>query len=666
MSTHHPKAVEPQDASDVTKRFNSRVPLPPPGTDTEQTLAQAGLLYRFPPNFEIPNPNPLLPPIWSLAQYAFLTGAAPDTVNPSLWRNALLNMNCGLFQVVEDAVYQVRGADLSNISFIEDPAGSGDIVVLDPLVSEECAAVALQTYLNVRAKTKPRKIIAVIFSHSHVDHYGGVRGLFPGGQIPDDVAIVAPDGFLEHVVSENVYAGTAMTRRASFMYGLELHKSARGEVDAGLGKTSSTGTVGFVTPTVTITETTDPAAPVRIKSFLFEFQLTPGTEAPSEMNFFLPQTGILCMAENATPTLHNIYSLRGTQVRDAKAWSEYLHDAIQRYGSRTTAMFASHFWPRWKTGQNNEIVDFLTSQADLYRYLHDQTLRLANQGHTMTEIAEMIDGHLPAGLSGPWYNHGYYGTTSHNVKSVYQRYLGWFDGNAAHLHGLTPSEAGRRYVLAMGGAAKVVENAQIAYDKAETVEDYRWLAELLSHVTFADPEDTKAKQLEANVLEQLGYQSESGPWRNFYASAAQELRDRPVGLPPVRTTLNNGDVLAAMSLEMLFDFMGIRLSGALAAKHPMSFGLNVYDGLAGDPVMCTVRVRNGVLVYLGEPAPDDVYTEYRISRAGLNQLAVSGATVKQLEAEGSLTVLTGDYGPLTLLAEVLLEYFDLGFAITMP
>ena len=666
MPVHNRKAAA-LPATPLTKRINAAVAVPPPAQDPELALAQQGLVEAFAPNFEVPDPAHPHIPAWSLADFAFLTGDAPAEANPGLWRNARLNMHCGLYRV-EDSVYQVRGADLSNITFMEDPTGKSDaVVVLDPLVSEECAAAALQIYLRNRAVAlgRSRTIVAVIFSHSHVDHYGGVRGLFPNGQIPSGVEIVAPDGFLKHVVSENVYAGTAMTRRASFMYGLLLEKSSTGQVDSGLGKTSSTGTVGFVTPTMTIAQNTDPAHPVRLGVLDFEFQLTPGTEAPSEMNFFMPQTGILCMAENATPTLHNTYSLRGTQVRDAKAWSEYLNQAVQLFGSRARTMFASHFWPRWKTGQNNQIVDFLTSQADLYRYLHDQTLRLSNQGYTMTEVAEMLDGALPAGLAGQWFNHGYYGTTSHNVKSIYQRYLGWFDGNAAHLHGLPPADVGKRYVQALGGAQSVVDLAQKAYDTATSATDYRWAAELLSHVTFAEPHQQGARDLEAKVVEQLGYQAESGPWRNFYLSAAQELRDRPVNAPALQTTLKNADVLAAMSLEMLFDFMGIRLDGKQAAAHPLSFALNVDGGLAGDPNMCTVRVRNGVLVYLGRPAGDDVLTVYRITRSGLNRLATSQATPLELEKEEQLTVMTGDLRPIDALA-TMLDYFDLDFAITTP
>ncbi|MFJ5590170.1 alkyl/aryl-sulfatase [Streptomyces noursei] len=659
----------PQPATSLTRDLNAAVAASLPKRDTEVELAQKGQLVELPADFTVERLGGHLP-AWDLEPYAFLTGDAPDTVNPSLWRNAKLNMITGLFEVVENAVYQVRGMDLSNISFLEDPTGaSQEIVVVDPLISQECATAALRLYREHRGQG--RTIRAVIFTHSHIDHYGGVLGLFEDGRLPEGVDIIAPEGFLEHSVSENVYAGNAMQRRALFMYGTLLERSAQGQVDAGLGKTNSAGLSGLLPPTYSVTsEVAQPGHVVAFGPVNLEFQLTPGTEAPAELNFYLPDVKALCMAENATPTLHNLYSLRGAQVRDAKAWSQYLNQSIEWYGDRSQTLFASHFWPRWNTKATPDaITSFLTSQADLYRFLHDQALRLANQGRTMTEIAEDLDQVVPESLAGQWFNRGYYGTVNHDLKAVYQRYLGWYDGNAAHLHALPPEEAGPRYVDAMGGATKVVELARQAFDNAKSAEDYRWAAELLSHVVFADPTDDDARALEADVLEQLGYQAESGPWRNFYLAAAHELRTRTAdGTPPDLPSpqIITQPVLEAMGLEMLFDYLGIRLNGPEAAGHPLTLGFTITGGLPDDPTQCTVRLRNGVLVYTPTSAdPERSDATYTLTRAGLNSLAISQSTPEQLETDGALTVDTGTLEPLNIL-NGLLETFEYWFGLTTP
>ncbi|MFH9074037.1 alkyl/aryl-sulfatase [Streptomyces alboflavus] len=659
-------------ATALTRDLNAAVTVPQPDQDAEAALAAKGLLAALPPDFTVDKASgdQRGVPAWSLAPYTFLTGDAPDTVNPSLWRNALLNMNTGLFEVVANAVYQVRGMDLSNISFLEDPTGvSQEIVVVDPLISEECAQAALKLYREHRGQE--RTIRAVIFTHSHIDHYGGVLGLFEDRTVPQGVDIVAPEGFLEHSVSENVYAGNPMQRRALFMYGSLLDRSPQGQVDAGLGKTNSNGLSGLVTPTFDVTsEVARPRNIVPFGPVNIEFQLTPGTEAPAELNFYLPDIRTLCMAENATPTLHNLYSLRGAQVRDAKAWSEYLRQSVAWFGDRSDTLFASHFWPRWNTEETPDaIVSFLTSQADLYRYLHDQSLRLANHGQTMTEIAEVLDAQVPEILAEQWFNRGYYGTVNHDTKAVYQRYLGWYDGNAAHLHTLPPEQSGPRYVEAMGGAAKVVELARQAYDNAKSAEDYRWAAELLSHAVFADPTDHDARDLEADVLEQLGYQAESGPWRNFYLAAAHELRNRPAhgsGEHLPSPQIITEPVLAAMPLKMLFDYLGIRLNGPNAAASPLHIGFTITGGLPQDPSRCTVRIRNGVLVYTPTSAdadtPDATYT---LTRTGLNNLTISAKDPATLLADGDLTVTSGTIDPLNTLYSTL-DTFDYWFGLTTP
>ncbi|MEU9336626.1 alkyl sulfatase dimerization domain-containing protein [Streptomyces sp. NPDC048290] len=400
-----------------------------------------------------------------------------------------------------------------------------------------------------------------------------------------------------------------------------------------------------------------------------EFQLTPGTEAPSEMNFYLPDIETVCMAENATPTLHNLYSLRGAQVRDAKAWSEYLRQSIEWYGDRSKVLFASHFWPRWNTEETpNAIVSFLNSQADLYRYLHDQALRQANHGRTMLEIAEDLDTNVPASIADRWFNRGYYGTVNHNLKAVYQRYLGWFDGNAAHLHTLPPEEVGPLYVEALGGADRVVEIAREAFEGATTATQYRWAAELLSHVVFADRDNREARTLEADVLEQLGYQAESGPWRNFYLAAAFELRLPDDGIPPGAPSqpIITPAVLAAMPLDMLFDYIGIRLNGPDAAETVLTIGFTITGGLSTDPDQVTVQVRNGVLIYTPATADGDTAdATYTITRDGLNDLALGNTTPGELATNGDLTVDTGSLDPLNTLND-LLDTFAYWFSLTLP
>ncbi|MBS2534228.1 MBL fold metallo-hydrolase [Catenulispora sp. NF23] len=672
-----PVPTSPKPATALTAHINSLVEVPAVDADQEAVFARRGQLRPLPPDFTISRPvGPI--PVWSLAPYSeFLHGPAPDSVNPSLWRNALLNMHSGLFEVVPDAVYQVRCMDLSDISFLEDPTGaSQDIVVVDPLVSEETAAAALKLYRDERGSD--RRIAAVIYTHSHTDHYGGVRGLFPGGvPAPEDhVEIVAPEGFLQHAVSENVYAGNAMSRRATYMYGSLLARGTRGQVDGGLGKTLSNGRVGLLAPTRDIGPADClPGTVVKLGPVRFEFQLTPGTEAPAEMNFYLPDIATLCMAENANASLHNLYSPRGAQVRDGKAWSIYLNEAADLFGARAKVMFASHFWPRWVSPeQPDAITSFLTSQADLYRWLNDEALRLSNQGFTMLEVAERLDDEMPAGLRDKWYNRGYYGTVNNNAKAVYQRYLGWFDGNAAHLHTLPPEQAGARYVAAMGGAAKVREMAAAQFADAKDPADYRWVAEMISHLVFADPSDKAARHIEADVLEQLGYQSESAVWRNFYLAGARELRDRPllggddglgVNIPAPETITE--DTLAAMPLAMLFDYLGIRLNSVKEADRPRIFGFTVTDGVPGDTEACTIELRNSVQLFRPVLMTDRVQASYTIARSALNNFALAkpGYSPAEMLARGELVIRHGTLEPFELYADSL-EVFDFWFPVTTP
>jgi alkyl sulfatase BDS1-like metallo-beta-lactamase superfamily hydrolase len=581
-------------------------------------------------------------PTWDLTSYAFLEREeAPATVNPSLWRQARLNMLHGLFKVA-DRIYQVRGMDLSVVSFIEGDTGW---IVIDPLISTEVAAASLEL-LDEHVERRP--VVAVIYTHSHIDHWGGVKGVTSA----EDVAagrcqVIAPEGFVEAAISENVYAGNAMTRRASYMYGNLLPKDEKGQVDAGLGKTTSAGTVTLIQPTHTVESTGET---LTVDGVEIEFQLTPGTEAPSEFNFFFPQLRALCMAENCTHTLHNLYTLRGAQVRDAHAWSMYMDETIERYADKTDVIFASHHWPCWGT---ERCRDLLRSQRDMYRYLHDQTLHLANQGYTSLEIAEML--RLPAELDRAWHNRGYYGSISHDVKAVYQRYLGWFDGNPANLHPLPPVESGKGYVELAGGADALLAKAREAFDRGE----YRWAAQLANHLVFADPDDVAARELEADAFEQMGYQAESGPWRNFYLSGAQELRD---GVTKVTTPdAANPDVLAAMSLDMLLDYLAIRLDGERAAGADIRITLELSD--LGE--RHAVEVARGVLNHTRGRDAEAEQLRLTTSRTALFGLLAGGQDAfAQALASGQVTA-SGDLGKLVELAG-LLDDFEFWFDIVTP
>ncbi|HJT93596.1 MAG TPA: alkyl sulfatase dimerization domain-containing protein, partial [Mycobacterium sp.] len=425
--------------------------------------------------------------VWDNDVYAFLTGDAPATVHPSLWRQSALAAKQGLYEVVE-GIYQVRGFDLSNISFIEGDTG---VIVIDPLICTETAAAALALY---RAHRGDRPVVAVIYTHSHVDHFGGVLGVTSQADVDaGTVAVLAPEGFVAHAVQENVYAGTAMTRRATYMYGTLLDIGPAGQVGCGLGQRTSTGEVAMIVPTVDVRKTGEKHT---IDGVEIEFQMAPGTEAPAEMHFYFPRYRALCMAENATHNLHNLLTLRGALVRDPHGWAGYLTEAIDTFADRADVVFASHHWPTWG---RERIVEFLSLQRDLYAYLHDQTLRQLNQGYTGVEIAEQFQ--LPPALEKAWHTHGYYGSVNHNVKAIYQRYMGWFDGNPGRLWPHPPEALAPRYVEAMGGVDRVVELAGKAFDDG----DFRWAATLLDHVMFTDADHAAARALYADTFEQLAY-----------------------------------------------------------------------------------------------------------------------------------------------------------------
>ncbi|MFL8991473.1 alkyl sulfatase dimerization domain-containing protein [Pseudomonas sp. QLc11A] len=533
--------------------------------------------------------------IWDIQAYDFLTkDQAPESVNPSLWRLAQLSAHAGLFEV-SPRLYQVRGLDLANMTIIE---GDDGLIIIDPLTMAETAKAALDLYYQNRPH-KP--VVAVIYSHTHVDHFGGVRGVIDEADVKaGKVKVFAPAGFMEHVMSENVYAGNAMSRRAQFQFGSLLPRGERGQVDAGLGKsTPSGGTVTLIPPTDLI----DKALQTRtIAGLEVEFQLTPGTEAPAEMNLYLPQLRALCMAENATQMMHNILTPRGAQVRDAKAWAEYLDGSLARYGDKSDVLFAQHNWPTWG---GERIRTFLADQRDMYAFLNDRTLHLLNQGLTPLEIADSIKK-LPGSLDQKWYTRGYYGSLSFNTRAVYQRYMGFYDGNPANLNPLPPVETAKYTVEAMGGEAAVLEKMRAAMTKGE----YRWAAQLGNQLLFANPDNSDARKAQAEALEQMGYQSENATWRNMYLTGAMELRN---GVPPHAGTSVSVDMVRAMSPQMFFDFLAVRLDSEKAAGHDLTLNWT-FEDLNKD---FNLTLRNGVLTH----------------RAGLNAQADASVTMSKATLE---------------------------------
>ncbi|KUI28339.1 alkyl sulfatase [Mycobacterium sp. IS-1742] len=584
--------------------------------------------------------------VWDNDAYAFLGGdEAPASVHPSLWRQSRLAAKQGLYEVVgasgatgddRAGIYQVRGLDLSNITFVEGDTG---VIVIDPLVCTETAAAALALY---RAHRGERAVRAVIYTHSHVDHFGGVLGVTSQAEVDAGaVVIIAPEHFTEHAVQENVYAGTAMARRAAYMYGTVLQRGVRGQVGCGLGQAPSTGEVALIVPTVDIRTTGETHT---VDGVEIEFQMAPGTEAPAEMHFYFPKFRALCMAENATHNLHNLLTLRGALVRDPHGWAGYLTEAIDAFADRADVVFASHHWPTWG---RERIVEFLSLQRDLYAYLHDQTLRLLNQGHTGIEIAETFA--LPPALEKAWHAHGYYGSVSHNVKAVYQRYMGWFDGNPGRLWQHPPAAAGPRYVAAMGGLDRVVELARAAFDDG----DFRWAATLLDHAIFTDEHHADARDLYADTLEQLAYGAENAVWRNFFLSGTTELREGNFGTP---TQATSPTVLAQLTPEQMFDALAINVDGPRAWDLDVAVDVTFAD--TGDNHRLTLR--NGVLVHRKTSADrDSAQATIRLSNK-LRLLAYAAGDTASPGVE-----IDGDEAALANIVGVL-DRPDPGFDIVTP
>ncbi|MDJ0396624.1 alkyl sulfatase dimerization domain-containing protein [Rhodococcus sp. G-MC3] len=624
--------------SNTRQAVNAEAVSSPPFSDRQDFEdAARGLILELDPG-SITNDEGAV--VWDCDSFAFLDDDCPPTVHPSLWRQSQLCAKQGLFEVC-DKVYQVRGLDLSNMTLVEGDRG---VIVIDPLISPETAAAALALYRGHRGD---RPVTGVILSHCHIDHFGGIKGVttvadVEAGRCP----ILAPADFVGHAVDENVYAGTAMARRAAYMYGAALPRGPVGSVGAGLGQTTSTGTPTLISPTVSIDRTGQTEV---VDGVSIVFHLTPGTEAPAEMNFHFPDLRALCMAENATHTLHNLLTLRGALVRDPHEWAKYLTEAINLYAADSDVLFASHHWPTWGT---ERLTEFLSVQRDLYGYLHDQTVRRLNQGFTGIEIAEDIE--LPPAIAGVWHTRGYYGSVSHNVKAIYQRYMGWFDGNPSTLWQHPPVESAVRHVEFMGGADAVLRKARVSFEEG----DFRWVAQVVNYVLFADPENSEARALQADTLEQLGFGSENGTWRNFYLMGAYELRNGSVGTP---TTAASADIMAALTVDQVFDAIALRVNGPQAWTANIVLDWHITDG----DLVHRTSLRNGLLVHWNVASvSEEAGATFHLTHPDLIGLLFGGADLGEMMSDGRVQV----DGDISLLVELTgyLDAPDPDFAIVTP
>ena len=626
--------AQSKPASEHTAVINSAVYSQLDFGDTQEAEFAARGLIAAPEVLELTDEDGRV--LWSQAAYSFLDDyeAAPDTVNPSLWENTKNNHAYGLFEVCE-GIYQVRGYDMANLTVIRGETGW---IVFDPLMSVECSRAAMQL-IGENLGSYPVK--AVVISHPHVDHFGGILGIMDEEDaadaslpLPEQLAsgkipIIVPEGFAEHAIAENVYAGKAMGRRANYQYGVLLEPGVTGKLAQGIGMGQSTGTSSYLAPTWEIHETGETLV---IDGVEMEFQLTPGTEAPAEMNTWFPQHRALWLAENCTGTLHNLYTLRGAQVRDGSAWARYITEAITRYGDEAEVTFQSHNWPHWGNGI---IRKYMEDTAAVYKFINDQTLTYINQGYTSDEISNMIE--LPEELARNWYTRQYYGTVAHNSKAVYQKYMGWYDANPVNLHPLAPSESAKKWVQYLGDVDEALRMAKADYEAGE----YQWVAELTNTIVFADPDNTAARLLCADALEQLGYQAESGPWRNAYLTAALELRCGNV-TAGANLARNSGSMVREMTADMLFDYMAILLDKQALANQ--SFTMNVSLTDTGERYM--LRVRSGVLL---------VYDDAHAEAADVSITCPKGALLlilgnDQVHMANAIAV-EGDAALLTLLAE---------------
>lgn len=624
-------------ATEATRLANARVaealPLDDP-RDFEN--ATRGLLAQIPDGIIRAEDGRV---VWDAGQYDFLDAAAPATVNPSLWRHTQLDRIHGLFEL-KPGLYQLRGYDISVMTLIRGKTGW---IVVDPLLSAETARAAIALADRHLGK---RPVRAVIFTHSHADHFGGVRGIISEADLKAGVRLIAPEGFTHEAVNENLLAGNAMARRAAFQFGSTLAPGPAGQVGVGIGAALSKGVIGLIEPTEFVT---GGARTLAIDGVEFRFINTPGTEAPAEFMFYLPAFRALCTAELATGSMHNLLTLRGAQIRDSLAWSKYLDQALTQFGADLDVVFASHSWPTFGAQPARE---FLARQRDLYRYIHDQTLRLANLGFTPDEIAEQLAE--PAFMKQTLSTRGYYGTLHHNSKAVYQRYFGWWDGVPAHLHALPPEQAGRKYVEFMGGAGELLAKARKSFDAG----DYRWSAIVLNHLVFAEPDNQAARGWLAASYEQLGFQAESAIWRNYYLVAAQELRQGLPGTGGVQ--LGNADFLRAVPTGMLFDSLSVRFNPGKAGD--TAYVLN-FEFLDRNETICVV-VGNGVAVPRIGCRAEDAAATVRMNRATFDEILLGGAKFADRVADGSIGI-SGD--PAAVGAHLAaLDKFSYWFNVVTP
>ncbi|WEJ73462.1 alkyl sulfatase dimerization domain-containing protein [Pseudomonas sp. PSE14] len=633
-------AEQPKPPTEFTIAAQQKVRESLPFSDrADFDRVEKGLIKR-PENLVIKNEDGST--AWQLGSYDFLNaGKDIDSINPSLQRQALLNLKYGLYKVA-DGIYQVRGFDLANITFVEGKSGW---IVIDTLTTPATAKAA---YALVSQELGQKPIRAVIYTHAHVDHFGGVKGLVTPEQVDKgEVQIIAPKGFMEAAIKENVLAGNAMIRRATFQYGTLLPKGAQGQVDMAIGKGVARGPLSILAPTKVIE---GDLQELEIDGVPVTFQNTPGTESPAEMNVWLPQQKALLMSENVTGTLHNLYTLRGAETRDALGWSKYINEALHRYGDKAEVLLASHNWPRWG---HDDIVRTLEKQRDLYGFLNDQTLYLANQGVTINQIHERF--RVPPELANEWYNRGYHGSVSHNVRAVVNKYLGYYDGNPATLNPMAPEDSAKKYVEFMGGADHLLQLAKQSYDKGE----YRWVVEVVNKLVFADPSNQAARDLQADALEQLGYQSENAGWRNSYLVAAQELRNGvPRDQPSLRVT--SSDALAAMDTGLLFDYLGVRLNAQKAEGEDLSINLVLPDVKE----QYLLELKNSHLNNIKGVQNENAGQTVTIDRADLNRLLLKEVSPVRLVFEGKLK----SSGNPLLLAKLfgMLDDFDFWFDIVTP
>ena len=644
--------TDSKDATETTVKINSEVySLLDFDDKTEWEFANKGLIDA-PEKLEIKDSEGNV--VWSQEAYAFLEDydKAPDTVNPSLWENSKNNHAYGLFEVT-DGIYQVRGYDMANLTLIESDNGW---IVFDPLMSVECTKAAMELAEKNLGK---RDIKAVIISHSHVDHFGGIGGVISAEEVADvnlslseqlasgKIPVIVPEGFEAHAVSENIYAGVAMQRRAAYQYGVYLAPSIKSTLAMGIGMGQSTGTLSYISPSYEIKETGESYV---IDGVKLEFQMTPGTEAPAEMNTWLPDKKALWVAENCTGTLHNLYTLRGAQIRDGSAWAKYICETIALYGAEAEVTFQSHNWPHW----GNEVLnEYLENTAAVYQYINDKTLEYINQGYTSDEISNMIE--LPKEHAKNWYTRQYYGTVAHNSKAVYQKYMGWYDANPVNLNPLTPSESAKKWVEYLGDTDRVLEMAKADYDKGE----YQWVAEITNVIVYAEPDNTAARLLCADALEQLGYQAESGTWRNAYLTAAYELRD--LREPDGEISIQSGVMLANISADNIFDYIGIALDKEAMADKDITVNVVLTD--LNRQYM--LKFKNGVLLKYEETLSDEADVTIKTVRKAL--LLMMGGSFEQFSEKA---VIEGDKEQLKLIMSNLnrlsIENADRFFNIIEP